>query len=632
MKRSSSEMPRPICRSGPGRDHHLPWAEWLRAQGRSYKSVFGVFVLACTLLAASASTSAQDQAPETASGRLEKQSVTFKREGVAAANPVAVKAGFAMLKKGGTAVDAMIATQLMLGLVEPQSSGLGGGAFLLVHDGKRKKLTTYDARETAPAAAKPDRFIGSDGLPMKLSDAVIGGKSVGVPGTVALLAVAHKKHGKLHWKTLFQPAIAMAERGFPMSQRLHIQLKNDPFLRSNPAARAYFYDAAGEPWPVGYVLKNPEYAATLKAIAMRGADAFYAGEIASAIVKATRDHASASDMTEADLGAYRVTERAPVCSPYRGLRVCGMGPPSSGGIAVAQILAYVERFPLKTWGPNSVDSVHVIAEAGRLAFADRNRFIADPDFVMPPPLLLDPTYLKSRGDLIDPKLSGGRAEPGNPFRPRYMSGLAQARTQTQTHALADDQSLEFPGTSHISIIDRYDNAVSMTTTIEDQFGARILVRGFLLNNELTDFSMLAKEKASGLTIANSVQAGKRPRSSMAPTIIYNAKNQPVIITGSPGGSAIINYVVKSIVAMVDWGLSPQDAAALPNFGSRNAATELELGTPLATMKPELERRAHSVNSMEFTSGLHILRRYGKGRLQQWHGGADPRREGVVIGN
>ena len=593
---------------------------------RQYKRVVA---LSCALLAAV--TSAQDRAPEAASGLLKKQSVIFKREGVAAANPLAAEAGFAILKNGGTAVDAMIATQLMLGLVEPQSSGLGGGGFLLVHDGKRNKLTTYDGRETAPAAAKPDRFIGSDGLPMKFYDAVIGGKSVGVPGTVALLAAAHKKHGKLPWSLLFAPAVAMAERGFPMSQRLNLQLSGDPFLRSNPAARAYFYDAAGEPWPVGHLLKNPEYAATLKAIATHSADAFYAGEIASSIVKAVRAHVNAGDMTEADLAAYRVIERLPVCSPYRGLRVCGMGPPSSGGIAVAQILAYVERFPLKAWGPNSADSVHVIAEAGRLAFADRNRFIADPDFVTPPPLLLDPAYLKTRGDLIDPKLSSGRAEPGNPFRPRYSTGAdAGAQEQTQALAFADDQSLEFPGTSHLSIVDRYGNAVSMTTTIEDQFGARIFVRGFLLNNELTDFSMLAKE--NGLTIVNHVQAGKRPRSSMAPTIIYDAQNHLGIITGSPGGSAIINYVVKSIIAMVDWGLSPQQAVALPNFGSRNGPTELEIGTDLAAMKPELERRAHAVNLMEFTSGLHVLRRDGKGKAQRWQGGADPRREGVVRGD
>ena len=613
-----------VCRSAPGRDPVFCETSGDRAQGRSYKSGY---VIVCVLFATA--TFAQDQAPEAASGLLKKQSVTFKREAVAAANPLAAAAGFAMLKKGGTAVDAMIATQLTLGLVEPQSSGIGGGGFLLVHDGKQRKLTTYDGRETAPAAAKPDRFMGADGLPMKFYDAVIGGKSVGVPGTVALLAAAHKKHGKLRWTTLFSPAIAMAERGFPMSQRLNVQLQGDRFLRSNPAARAYFYDAAGAPWPVGYVLKNPDYAATLKAIATQGADAFYAGEIASDMVKAVRADANNAgnpgDMTEADLAAYRVIERAPVCSPYRGLRVCGMGPPSSGGIAVAQILAYVERHPLKAWGPNSVDSVHVIAEAGRLAFADRNRFIADPDFVTPPPLLLDPAYLKSRGDLIDPKLSNGRAEPGNPFRPRN----AAASAQEQALALADDQSLEFPGTSHLSIIDRYGNAVSMTTTIEDQFGARIWARGFLLNNQLTDFSMLAKE--NGLTIANHVQAGKRPRSSMAPTIIYDAHNHPVIITGSPGGSAIINYVVKSIIALVDWGLSPQDAVALPNFGSRNGPTELERNSVVEVMKPELERRSHSVNVTEFTSGLHVLARTKTSKSPTWRGGADPRREGVVIG-
>ena len=623
MSRGSCAWLRSSRKRGVAAEPCSPAAAGYRAQSRSRN---GACALLCALLAASSVVTAQDQAPEAASGLLEKQSVSFKREGVAAANPLAVEAGLAMLKKGGTAVDAMIATQLMLGLVEPQSSGLGGGGFLLVYDGKRKQLTTFDGRETAPAAAKPDRFIGSDGLPMKFYDAVIGGKSVGVPGTVALLQAAHKKHGKLPWQALFAPAVAMAERGFPMSQRLHTQAKGDRFLRLNAAARAYFYDASGEPWPVGHRLKNPEYAATLKAIATQGANAFYAGEIASDMVRAVRAHVNAGDMTEADLGAYRVIERAPVCGPYRRLRVCGMGPPSSGGIAVAQILAYVERFPLKVWGPNSADSVHVIAEAGRLAFADRNRFIADPDFVMPPPLLLDPTYLKSRGELIDPTLSGGRAEPGSPF-PRLDSGLLAHETM---QALADDQSLELPGTSHISIVDRYGNAVSMTTTIEDQFGARILVRGFLLNNELTDFSMLAKE--NGLTIVNRVQAGKRPRSSMAPTIIYDAQSRPVIITGSPGGSAIINYVVKSIIAMVDWGLSPQQAAALPNFGSRNGATELELGTALENIKTDLARRAHAVSLIEFSSGLHVLQRVGKGKSQHWQGGADPRREGAVRGD
>ena len=616
------------CRSAPGRDPRSFRRIGDFAQERSYKSGF---VIVCTLFAAAAF--AQDQTPEIATGLFKKNTTTaFKREAIAAANPLAAEAGFAILKRGGTAVDAMIAAQLMLGLVEPQSSGLGGGGFLLAHDGKHNKLTTFDARETAPAGARPDRFIGVDGLPMKFYDAVIGGKSVGVPGAVALLAAAHKKHGRLPWRALFAPAIAMAERGFPISQRLNMQLKGDRYLRANPAARAYFYDAFGEPWPVGHVLKNIEYAATLKAISTHGTAAFYAGEIAADIVNAVRadvnNAGNAGDITAADLAAYRVIERAPVCSPYRGLPVCGMGPPSSGGIAVAQILAYVERFPLSIWGANSVDSVHVIAEAGRLAFADRNRFIADPDFALPPPLLLDAAYLKSRGDLIDAKLSSGRAEPGAPFRPRNASAPEHEPFQVS----ADDYSLEFPSTSHLSIVDRYGDAVSMTSSIEDQFGARIFVRGFLLNNQLTDFSMLAQDKESGLTIVNHVQAGKRPRSSMAPTIVYDGQHRPLIITGSPGGSAIINYVVKSIIAIVDWGMSPQQAAALPNFGSRNAATELEQGTVLEAMMPELERRAHAVNLVEFISGLHILTRDVKGKSQRWRGGADPRREGVVFGD
>lgn len=591
------------------------------ADQHMHRTLFWRRAIACALLAINGPLLAQDQvskAPEIATGSYEKSTVAFKRQGVAAANPLAAEAGLAMLRRGGTAVDAMIATQLMLGLVEPQSSGLGGGAFLLVHDGKTGKLRSYDGRETAPAAAKPDRFIGPDGMPMKFHDAVVGGKSVGVPGTVALLASAHRKHGRLPWRSLFAPAIAMADRGFAMSQRLHTQVKADAFLRGNRAAREYFFDASGAPWPVGYVLKNPEYASTLRLIAEHGPDAFYAGEIASSIVDAVRSHANAGDMTEADLGAYRVIERDPLCGSYRGLRVCGMGPPSSGAIAVAQILAQVERFPLAKWGPNSADSVHVIAEAGRLAFADRNRFIADPDFVAPPPLLLDPAYLQIRGQQINLGTSMRRAEPGHPFR------------DVRAQAPANDHSLEFAGTSHISIIDRHGNAVSMTTTIEDQFGARILVRGFLLNNELTDFSVLAQE--NGVAIANRLQAGKRPRSSMAPTIIYDRRGLPVIITGSPGGSAIINYVAKSIIAMVDWQMSPQAAAALPNFGSRNGPTELERGTVLEALKPELERRGHVVSVMDFTSGMHILERNVTSRAPGWRGGADPRREGAVRGD
>lgn len=559
---------------------------------------------------------AQNQAPEAATGRSAKQGLSFRHLGVAAANPLAVEAGYAMLRQGGSAIDAAIATQLVLGLVEPQSSGLGGGAFIVLHDARAGRTRSYDGRETAPAAAKPERFIGSDGLPLKFYDAVVGGRAVGVPGTVALLAETHRRHGRLPWRQLFEPAVALAEQGFPVSPRLNMQLKGERFLKLDPVSRAYFYAPDGEPWPVGYALKNPEYAATLKAIRDGGAKAFYEGDIAADIVRVARAQASASDLTEADFSAYRVFERDPVCAPYRGLRVCGMPPPSSGGIAVAQILSLVERFPLAAWGPNAPDSLHVFAEAGRLAFADRNRYLADPDFVAIPRGMLDAAYLKLRGSQIDLSRSMKRAEAGTPPGSKV--------------SLAPDATIEASGTSHISVVDRYGNAVAMTTTIEDQFGARVMVRGFLLNNELTDFSFVPQE--GGQLVANRIEAGKRPRSSIAPTIVYDRHNKPLIVTGSPGGSAIINYVAKSIEALVDWGLTPQQAADLPNFGSRNGPTEIERGTALEALKPELERRGHTVSVIDFTSGLHILQRTDGRAGRQWRGGADPRREGIVLGD
>lgn len=583
------------------------------------------FVVAAVAALLPLSARAQNQAPEIATGRTAKQDVRFQREAVAAANPLAVEAGFAMLAQGGSAIDAAIATQLVLGLVEPQSSGLGGGAFIVLHDAKApvgKRTRTYDGREVAPAAAKPTRFIGNDGLPLKFHDAAVGGKSVGVPGTVALMAEVHRKHGRLPWKALFAPAIALADAGFPVSPRLHSQLKSERFLKSDAAARTYFYAPDGEPWPVGHGLKNPAYAATLRSIAEGGADAFYRGPIATDVVNAVRAHASAGDLTEADFSAYRVFERAPVCSRYRGYRVCGMSAPSSGGTAVAQMLAMLEQFPLATWRPDStqmLDSVHAMSEAGRLAFADRNRYLADPDFVRVPEGLLDGEYLKSRAALIDPARSMKRAEPGAPRGAQL--------------ALAEDASVEIPGTSHISIIDRYGNAVAMTTTIEDQFGARMMVRGFLLNNELTDFSFVPTE--DGRPVANRIEPGKRPRSSIAPTIVYDRTGRPAIVTGSPGGSVIINYVVKSLIGLIDWQLSPQQVADLPNFGSRNGPTELERGTALEALRPALEARGHTVSALEFTSGLHVLARErltGNGAASGgWRGGADPRREGMVIG-
>ena len=591
------------------------------------------FVSVCALGLMCCVASAQNQAPEPATlgtkpsaSVVPRAPVVFKTQGVAAANPLAVEAGFAMLKLGGSAVDAAIATQLVLGLVEPQSSGIGGGAFALVHNARvgRKtpeKLYAYDGRETAPAAATPERFIGADGLPLKFYDAVVNGKSIGTPGTVALLETMHKRHGKLAWAELFKPATALAERGFPVSPRLNSMVKLDRFLKDEPASRAYYFDANGEPWPVGHALKNPDYAAVLKAIADKGAKAFYEGDIADAVIAASRDYKEAtkqSDMTLADLKSYSVIEREPVCSKYRTNKVCGFPAPSSGGVAIAQMLAALERHPLEKWGPISVDSVHVMSEAGRLAFADRGRFVADPAFIDQPAGLTDPNYMRSRGDLIDLQKSMKRAEAGTP------PGMKTAQ--------AADNAANLTGTSHISVVDRWGNAVSMTTTIEDVFGARKMVRGFMLNNELTDFSMAPSEQ--GVPIANRVQAGKRPRSSMAPTIVYDAKGRVSIVGGSPGGSAIINYVAKTLVGLIDWKLDPQAAIDLPNFGSRNGPTELEKGTPLEALREPLEVRGHSVNLVEFTSGLQALQRTSdaKGKPTGWRGGADSRREGMVIGD
>jgi gamma-glutamyltranspeptidase / glutathione hydrolase len=584
------------------------------------KSSIAVCVGSFFVSLATAQLSSAPSSPEPPSGVTKKSLVTFKSQGVAAANPLAVEAGFAMLKQGGTAVDAAIATQLVLGLVEPQSSGIGGGAFALVHEGKTKKLRAYDGRETAPAAARPERFIGSDGLPMKFYDAVISGKSTGTPGTVALLAAMHKRHGKLPWKTLFQPAIELAEKGFPVSPRLNEVVRVDRFLKDDPAARAYFFNEKAELWPVGHPLKNPEYAKTLRAIATNGAKAFYESDIADAMVNAVRDYsevAKRGDLTHTDLANYQVVEREPICFTYRAKKLCSMPAPSSGGIAIAQMLAALERFPMSQWNPTLIDSVHAMAEAGRLAYADRAQHVADPDFVDVPKGLLNAEYMKARGAQIDMTKSMKRAEPGTP------PGIKVA--------LASDPTAVLTGTSHISIVDKFGNVVSMTTTIEDIFGARKMVRGFLLNNELTDFSMRFEE--NGKAVANRVQAGKRPRSTMAPTIVYDAKGNPEIVTGSPGGSAIANYVLKTLVGMIDWKLDPQAAIDLPNFGSRNGPTELEKGTVLEALKAPLEARGHTVSIIDFTSGLQALQRTydAKGNATGWRGGADPRREGIVIG-
>jgi gamma-glutamyltranspeptidase/glutathione hydrolase len=536
---------------------------------------------------------------------------------VAAANPLAADAGYRILKQGGNAVDAAIAVQLVLGLVEPQSSGLGGGAFLLLHDGKGKKLVAYDGRETAPAAAKPDRFM-KDGEPIPFYDAVIGGKSVGVPGTVRLLETVHRKHGRMKWAELFVPAIALAERGFAVSPRLYALLAAERHL-TQPRARAYFFGADGKPLPVGSVLTNAAYAATLRSIATGGADAFYRGEIARDIVDTANSHrTNPGDLTLADLAGYTVQVREAVCDTYRGYRVCGMPLPSSGGLTVLQMLKILEPYDMRAMGPASFWSVHFFSEAGRLAFADREIYEADPAFYTPPAGLLDKAYLLGRSALIRPEASMRFAAPGNP--PERVLPANKV-------ALGRDAALEFPSTSHLSIVDKYGNAVAMTTTIEDAFGSRLMTKGgFLLNNELTDFSFAPTDH--GKLVANRIEGGKRPRSAMSPTIVYDKLGRVAIVAGSPGGSAIINYVAKTLIGIIDWDLDPQAAVALPNFGSRNGPTELEKDTSIVALEPKLMMLGAPVWVTDHNSGLHVIQRTKNG----WVGGADPRREGIVRGD
>ena len=533
---------------------------------------------------------------------------------VAAANPHAVEAGIEILEAGGSAVDAAVAVQMVLGLVEPQSSGIGGGAFMLYFDSADRKVTSFDGRETAPAAATPALFLDAAGSKMKFWDAVVGGRSVGAPGVPRMLELAHRRHGKLPWARLSEPAIRLAEQGFPVSPRLNQLIADDKHLKRYPATSAYFHTDTGAPLPVGHILKNPDYAATLRAIAAGGADAFYKGDIARDIVAAVRGAADNPGLlSEADLAAYEAKVRQPVCVTYRANKVCGMGPPSSGGLTVGMILGILQYSDIGKLPPGSVEAEHLFIEAARLAYADRALYMADSDFVeVPVGGLVDRDYLKQRGRLIDGGKSMGEATHGAP--PEKKAGLR-----------APDNALEIPSTSHFSIVDARGNAVSMTTSVESAFGSRMMVRGFLLNNQLTDFSF--QPEIDGKPVANRVEPGKRPRSSMAPTIVLGPNGDLRLVTGSPGGSRIINYSARSVMAVLDWGMDPQDAVSRPHVISRNGTVDLEEGTGAEGLKAALEARGHEINVRALTSGLHaILVEDGKLR-----GGADPRREGIVAG-
>jgi gamma-glutamyltranspeptidase / glutathione hydrolase len=557
-------------------------------------------------------------APETATGLQSSTLTTARSTMVSAANPLAAKAGRDMLRAGGSAIDAAIATQLVLGLVEPQSSGLGGGAFIVHYDAKTKALKTYDGRETAPQAAKASRFLKPGGKPMGFKTAVNSGLSIGVPGTVRLLAHVHERHGKLPWSDLFQPAIQLATDGFKVSQRLHFLLRWVGREKFTGNARALFFDADGNPRAIGSKLVNEGYANTLRAIAESGDNTFYKGDIAKEILKAATSARTAnSDMTADDLASYAVVERPAICAPYRSYKVCGMGPPSSGVIAVLQILRLIEPLPIGTKPKDAMNqqALHVIAEAQKLAYADRNRYIADPDHVsIPTAGLLDADYLTTRQKLI----SRTKAMPPPPAG--QPKGLDQG-------LFGDDVSLERSGTSHISIIDGDGNTVSMTTTIEGAFGSGHWAAGFLLNNELTDFSFRPTD-AKGRPVANRVEGGKRPRSTMAPVIVFDEKDNVFAVVGSPGGSRIILYVTKAVVALIDWKLDALKAAALPNFGSRGQTFEVESGFDAVITGLKMKSLGHRIAPDLMNSGLHVIVNRGN----HLEGAADPRREGVALGD
>ncbi|WP_411878309.1 gamma-glutamyltransferase [Polaromonas sp. YR568] len=589
-------------------------------------------------------TSVSAMQPEGASGFTPKPGWATKKFAVAAANPLATDAGYQILKAGGSAVDAAIAVQMVLTLVEPQSSGIGGGAFLLHYNGKT--VEAFDGRETAPAAADEKLFLGADGKPMAFYDGVVGGRSVGTPGTVRMLEMAHRQYGKLPWAQLFAPAIQLAEQGFRVSPRLNTLLKDEKYLAKNDAvAAAYFYKPDGTPVDTGSVLRNPALADVLRQIAAGGSKALLEGKVAEAIVGKVHGHAgNPGKLAMSDLAGYQAKKRDPICSDYnaggKAYRLCGMPPPSSGAIAVGQILGILNNTPAATLGlvtgsggvPGTVaptpsaDWLHLYTEASRLAFADRGQYLGDPDFVQPPGgswmSLLDPAYLSERARLIQP--TGPSMKTASPGVPGAVKTAYAPMPEQVEH-----------GTSHISIVDGYGDAIAMTTTIEDQFGSRLMTDGgtgkaggFLLNNELTDFSF-APADAEGKPVANRVQPGKRPRSSMAPTLVFDKNSGQLVMSGgSPGGALIIHFTAKTLYGTLNWGLNAQQAIDLPNFASLNGPSILEEKRFSPATVEALRSRGAEVREQAMTSGLQAIQKTPEG----FFGGADPRREGLVLGD
>jgi gamma-glutamyltranspeptidase/glutathione hydrolase len=585
------------------------------------------FILALVAMVALSGCEAKTKgAPATAASPVAAHGRWF----VSAANPYAVEAGAAVLARGGSAVDAAIAVEAVLSLVEPQSSGFGGGGFMMHFDPATGALETYDGRETAPMSATPDRFIAENGAPMDFMDAVAGGLSVGVPGVVAMLAEAHREHGDLPWADLLAPATALADEGFKVSPRLSDLLGQATRLRASPAAAAYFYEADGRPRAPGYVLKNPEYAAVLRTLAAEGPGAFYKGAIADSIVEAVAAAPNPGGMTLADIAAYRPVKRAPVCGPYRTLIVCSMAPPSSGGVTLLQILGMLEGHDLKAMGAGSPEALHVLIEASKLAYADREKYLADNDAnaVAADGLtsaaviagLLNPPYVAARATLVDLSRAADTVSAGDPSQYPIAAGAAPgAWAKTGVGA-----SYEPPSTTHFTIVDARGRVVSMTATVEFAFGSHQMAKGMVLNNQLTDFSFLPIS-ADGKPVANAVGPGKRPRSSMTPVVLFDQTGAVKGALGSPGGPAIMGYVAKTIIAAIDWGMPMQQAIDYPNIVIPRGAPAVEKGGFDLTVVESLRQRGHAIMERELTSGVHGFIVATDGSLD---GGADKRREGA----
>ena len=546
-----------------------------------------------------------------------------ERQLVVAANPYASEAGLRILRAGGGAVDAAIAVQLVLTLVEPQSSGIGGGAFMLVYaapeNGDAGAITAYEGRETAPAAATPDMFLGASGRPDSFANVGVGGLAVGVPGALRMLELAHRDHGRLPWADLFVPAIELAENGFEVSPRLFGLLNGFKRFARGEDFRRYFYDASGEPHPVGFRLANPEYAATLRALAAGGAEPMHTGELAAAIAdKVRNNNVRPGRMTPQDLAAYEAHVSAPLCSPYRTWRVCGPQLPSSGGVTTQQVLGILAQRELPDIRTQPVQAIHLFAEANKLAFADRNLYLGDPKFVAAPVAgLLDAAYLRARASLIDPGKAMASVTPGDPLPAAAWDYAPSAAT-------------ERPSTSHFSIVDRFGDAAAMTTSVQGAFGSQLMVGGFILNNQLTDFDYVPV--VGGKPVANRVEGGKRPLSSMSPTMLLDERGRLRLLVGSPGGTRIIGFVAQSIVGVVDWRLDVQQAVAAPHFLAEEGPIEIEEGTALAAEAQALEALGHRVVQNDMNSGLHAIAIEYTRRGRVLLGGVDPRREGVAVGD